>query len=337
MSDSTAIVLSHDYELFFDKSGSLEQCLYKPCDALVAWAAGLRRRMTFFVDATMILKFDEYAGAFREMRQAASDVRRHVESLHKEGHEIALHVHPHWLESRWSGGSWDFSGARYALRQFSQEDIAQLIETSSRCLADLAGAPPAAFRAGGFCVEPFHRLSVALSSSGITIDSSVVPGAFLNDPDRGYDFRDAPDDDWWLFERSPMEPTNGGPFTELPITACRLPAAYYWRRLWQRMRGASADSAFGDGTSRPIGARAVLGRLAGLGRVSELSIDSAKAPHLRNADLGAQRRLWHIMGHPKLLSLASLEQLDRFVLENRIGTFETVSSAVASIAARQSR
>ena len=58
---SPILILSQDYELFFQRSGTIEKCLFEPCDALLKFAVSHGVRFTFFVDAGMLLAMQRNA------------------------------------------------------------------------------------------------------------------------------------------------------------------------------------------------------------------------------------------------------------------------------------
>jgi len=329
------LVLSQDYELFFHRSGTVENCLFAPCDALMQFASIQGLKVTFFVDAGMLLAMERVGSKDRELSGVLSKVQRHIESIAKAGHEIALHIHPHWEDSRSVNGRWEFGGTRYQLQDFADDEVTRIVNDYSACLASLAGKAPTSYRAGGFCIEPFPHLGAVLAENGITIDSSIVPGAILRDADKGFDFGGVPDQGWWSFDSSPLQPVENGRFIEIPITPQKLPLLYYWQRLVRRLTGSTASGSFGDGTSKAIGRAEVLRRLAGLSRVAELSIDDAKASHLMTSrNLKQKRRIWHIMGHPKLASPRALDILARFIHARGIERFQTVSELASLIRSR---
>ena len=331
-SEPRTLILSMDYELFFGRSGTVEKCLFIPCDALVAVARSAGVHGTFFIDAGMILRMEHYAGSDRRLAKMVDQIRKHIAQLASLGHEIALHVHPHWEDSVWREGEWDFSGTRYQLRDFSMKEVSDIFSSYSDCLAELSGQQPTAYRAGGFCIEPFNRALSPLSENGIYIDSSVVPGALLNDDSKGFDFRQAPDADWWFFDKSPNSPKSDGQFLELPITPHRLPATYYWSRLINRMRHAQGSASFGDGQSKNIGRREIIRRLVGLSRVAELSIDDPKAGGVSAHRFSkSPRQLWHLMGHPKLLSPRSIGIFKDFVEQMNFQRRESLTSVASLI------
>ena len=124
-------------------------------------------------------------------------------------------------------------------------------------LGDLADRPVTSYRAGGFCIEPFRRIAPLLAEAGIFIDSSVVPGARLDDSSKGFDFSSASDTAWWRFDDSPLVPVEDGPFVEVAITPLVLPFTHYWGRLVERLKPGPAAASVGDGVSKAIGKREI--------------------------------------------------------------------------------
>lgn len=323
------LILSQDYELFFHKSGTVERCLLEPCEA---WRQFCRRtgvRITFYVDAGMLVRMRAYADSVPSLSRDLDRIRGDIETLARDGHEIGLHVHPHWEDTHWRSGEWRFAHTRYAPERFSTRELRTVFRTYAEALADITGAMPTSYRAGGFCIEPFERVGEALRSVGIFTDSSVVPGASLGDDEKGFDFRAAPRDPFWFFDDNPLFPVSSGRFLEVPISTTRIPFLYYWQRLATRLRGRQPDRVFGDGMSKAIGNLSALRRLAGLERITELSVDVPKVEHL--ASTRAAAGFCHVMGHPKLLSPDSLDRLETFIAARGIGRFETVSSVAGSI------
>jgi hypothetical protein len=334
ISRDTVLVLSQDYELFFHRSGTIERCLFEPCEALLASARRHGFRITFYVDVGMLLRMRALAPQHRHLGAQADRVRRHLETLVREGHELGLHVHPHWDDSRYADGEWSFAGTRYSLREFPPDEAAELVRRYARALAEAGGAAPASYRAGGFCVEPWDRAAGALADCGIDVDSSVVPGAYLDDPEKGFDFRGVPGTAAWRFATSPSVAEPAGGFIEIPITPQKLPFGYYWGRLAERLAGRRRGRPFGDGMAKPIGRAEVLRRLAGASRQAELSVDEPKALTLpKLAASGPPVALWHVMGHPKNLSRRSLELFEQTIRARGITRFETVADAARRIRA----
>ena len=334
--DLPLLVVSQDYELFFLSSGTVEKCLLEPCDLLLDFAAKKSIRVTFFVDAGMLCRMRQLAPSEPRVARQFDRVRTHLEQIVAAGHELGLHVHPHWQDTQYRDGAWQFPATRYQLRDFSDAEIAEIFRTYTNALRELSD-DVTSYRAGGFCIEPFARIRDALAENGLFVDSSIVPGAKLVDEQKGFDFSEAPDTAWWRFSDSPALPDPEGRFTEVAITPLRLPASHYWGRLANRVLGFNRSDALGDGTSKPIGAVEIVRRLAGRGQVSELSIDAPKARHLLSRQVRSQRRqFWQVMGHPKLLGPSSFESLRRFIERNDIRCTMTVGEFAATVDTRES-
>jgi hypothetical protein len=327
------LILSQDYELFFHRSGTVEKCLFEPCDALLRSARKAGYRITFYVDAGMLCRMQDLAPREQRVAREFDLVRRHVEALAQAGHDIGLHVHPHWEETVRSGGGWRFEGTRYQLGQFTNDQAAEIVSRYATTLAEACGVAPTSYRAGGFCIEPFDGISSALLDAGIDVDSSVVPGAHLKNVEKGFDFRRVPSTDWWRFQNSPVVAQQDGKFLEIPVTPLHLPAWYYWRRIMARLSPAAQH--FGDGSAKPVGRKEILRRLAGISRVAEASIDAAKVRELGRAIAGSGHRIWHVMGHPKNISRESLSFFQSVIREKHLDTFASVAGAAQLIRAGQ--
>jgi hypothetical protein len=326
LSENT-LILSQDYELFFHRSGSVENCLLRPSRALAEFARKRDFRITFYVDAGMLVCMRKYAPRFSAVNAMRDQVCSNIESLASEGHEIGLHVHPHWHATRWTDNGWDFSNTRYSPRQFRRREFVEICSAYANELSSVADTALTTYRAGGFCIQPFERIGEALRGLGIQTDSSVVPGMYLNDQDKSFDFRKVPDTPWWFFDDEPTNSVTSGRFLEVPVTSMRLSPFYYWGRAVDRLLKRQPPSVYGDGLSKGMGSISALRRLLALERRVEMSTDGPKALQLNSASrVGTAYRLHHVMGHPKLLSKLSLEQLAQYIDRHQISRFETVAS-----------
>ena len=323
----TRLILSTDYELFFHQSGTVQRCLIDPAERLLDFTARQGMKMTFFVDTGMLKCLDRHAAEHRELARQAETIRAQLRRISAAGHELGLHVHPHWEDTRLSDGAWDFSETRYRLDMFSDDEVVDVLETNFALLQALSDEPVVSYRAGGFCIEPFERIGPTLSRLGVTIDSSVVPGTRLDDPQKGFDASEAPDEPCWRFDEAPRHRVANGAFCEVAITPLTVGRFYFWGRLLNRLGGSRGGEHYGDGVSKAIGRAEVVRRLLGQSRVSELSMDDAKSQLLLNA-LAAEpsRRTWHVMGHPKLLSERSLRRLEEFAAAANVAEGMTVAA-----------
>lgn len=98
--DFPLLVVSQDYELFFQKSGTIQKCLFEPTDLLLDFADELGMKVTFFVDAGMLCRIATLASESPELGRSLADIRAHVHSIASRRHGIGLHVYPHLEEKR---------------------------------------------------------------------------------------------------------------------------------------------------------------------------------------------------------------------------------------------
>ena len=123
---------------------------------------------------------------------------------------------------------------------------------------------------------------------------------------------------------------------EIPITPVVLPVHHYWARAIDRVLGRQPSGVIGDGSSKAIGRKEIIRRLGGAGRVSELSIDVAKATQLLSGAIQRQNPgVWQVMGHPKLLGKSSLDVLKKFIDRKDIRRFDSLSGFARAIRAQR--
>ncbi|WP_295799697.1 polysaccharide deacetylase family protein [uncultured Microbulbifer sp.] len=307
------VLLTFDYELFFGRqTGTPQACMIHACDRLLQVLDAYAAKAVFFVDASYLVRLRDYSGRSVRLERDYADVIDHVRWLESCGHQIQLHVHPHWFDSSYDGHSWNMVTDRYRLTQWSSQEITKLV---SRCAQELNAHlkhKAFVFRAGGWCVQPFSPIARALLSNGITADSSVYHGGQAASATHQFDFRSAPQHASWQFNTDPCQPDRQGAFTELAISSLRVSPFFYWRFALSRLFGAKhRHRSFGDGRAIENGHSHLLHLLTHYSHMA-VSVDGYKSTLLRHAYQQAQRKhLSHFvaMGHPKSLTPCSLENL----------------------------
>lgn len=315
------ILLTLDYELFFGtQTGSTEHSIIKPTEQLMQMAQALGIPLVFFVDVAYLLALK------REMRkspQLARDydaVCKQIQALGHAGHEIQLHIHSHWEDCEWSSGSWQMDTRRYRLHDFPEDDIVRLCKVYSDELRNIAGPEHVfAYRAGGWVVQPFEKISAALAAVNVRIDSSVFPGGTADANEHRFDFRAAPSHGHWRFSNDPTQPDPSGQFLEVPISSTAVPPSFFWRLAWHKKLGGATARQFGDGRAIGPGKSDMLRKLSRASH-SVVSMDGFKSSMLETAHrqyerAGASELV--VIGHPKALSPYSMVKLQRFLTEQR--------------------
>ena len=151
-------LLTLDYELFFGSIvGTPQASIIDASNKLLTVLNEFNAKAVFFVDATYLLRLKEYAGSSSELSCDYDDVVSHIKYLEGEGHQIQLHIHPHWLDSFHDTVTWNIVADRYRLADWSKAEAAQIISDSITELNSHLENKVFAFRAGGWlnaCPRP---------------------------------------------------------------------------------------------------------------------------------------------------------------------------------------
>jgi hypothetical protein len=313
------VYFTFDYELFLGaNTGSVENCLLKPTQALMDIARRHKCQFTFFVDCGYLCKLKKGAATSPALAKDWEFVTQQLRELHQEGHSLQLHIHPHWEDSFYDGQKWVMQTSRYRLHNFSEPEIQGIFKKYHQVLIELTGQRATAYRAGGWCIQPFIKVRSALLQENILIDSTVYRGGYLANGSHYFDFRNAPKSDLWQFDEDPTISTANGVFLEIPMSSLWIGPWHYWRIAFKKFFCRNhSNRIFGDGQAVGSGLEAKL-RLLMWGGVSPTSVDGEKGFTLRKT-LGrllkeGQKQLVAI-GHPKALSPRSLQVMEQFIVE----------------------
>ncbi|RBW47823.1 hypothetical protein DS885_01300 [Psychromonas sp. B3M02] len=313
----TDYLISLDYELFFGKNtGSVEDCMITPTNQLLTVLNKYNSRVCLFVDAGFLVKLKEYAKNYPELQQQYNDIKQQLLSLSKAGHDIQLHIHPHWVDSTYDKNGWNIETRRYRLHDFSDLEIDQIVRTYKAELTSCTLQPIFAYRAGGWCLQPFDRLAKALASNGIWLDSTLFNQGYSSDPTRYFDFTDMPQQAYWTFSTDPLQPDPKGQFLEIPISAFRTSPWFFWKLAFHKKLSSKQFKSFGNGQAMVANKQYYIDRLT-KATFGPVMIDGAKAGQLESALRAHNKQqpnaIFNIMGHPKSLAPYSLTKLDQFL------------------------
>lgn len=314
-------ILGLDYELFFgEKTGSVEHCLIRPIDALLAVLDRYGVKLTLFVDAGFLLRLKHESARHPSLGREYARIARQLSDLKALGHDVQLHIHPHWEDCSFDGGKWRIDTRRYRLQDFSEAEINRIVTAYKAELMEHVGDTVFAYRAGGWCIQPFERIGPALQAAGVWLDSTLYQNGVSRDTLRWFDFSGMPEKSTWRFSIDPLVEDDVGTFVEVPISAVRVMPPFFWQMVVQKKLGGAAHRAFGDGAAMQADGSYYL-RLLLRASSSVASIDGAKAALLARAyrqlpDEGGAR-IFNVIGHPKSLTPYSVRTLDRFLARHR--------------------
>lgn len=319
--------LTFDYELFFgDNYGTYDEVLFLPAYKLIDALEQKSVSATFFADVCSIPASKKY-----DQNSYVEGFQNQIQYMVQHGQDVQLHLHPHWYNSTWSNGRWNFSTKGYRLHEFDLEqrinaiirdgikylnETARLVDTNYDCIA---------YRAGGFSIQPHGKIVKCLYDNGIRIDSSVAPGLYTWSKAHYYDYRHelsdlnwkiSEDMEWW----ENCSKTRG--IIEFPIaTVDKSPVPFFFRRLF---KPDTIKNQLGTkrGTYISIGTQ-TSGKLRQYFKYfterNTISLDAYAAEYLYTQikrfyrKNNCEEKVVSIIGHPKLVNEKYIDNLNKFI------------------------
>lgn len=245
------LVLTLDYELFGDGSGDVFDIMIQPTNDFLDLCDKHNIKSTIFFEVMEYIKINEEWKRGNNMNYSqnpAEAIRKQIISAYNSGHDIQLHIHPHWINAKFENGRW-FPDSRYwKLTKVPEkadsnfplglEDLIGLGKTAIESI--LKPIDPAyqchIFRAGGYCITPSEAIIGSLKKLGFTADSSVIPGAYLDNDYYYYDFRAVSLEFpfWGVDTKVDVPLADSKEFVEVPVFAKTM--SRYKKYDLQRMR-----------------------------------------------------------------------------------------------------
>jgi len=321
------ILLTFDYELFFgSNSGTQENCIINPTNKIIKLLRKHKIKATFFIDSGYLLKLQAFKTEYPKIDKDYKTIISQIETLHKEGHEIQLHIHPHWEDSHYNGQKWIIDTTRYRLHSFSKEEVEDIVYRYKKVLTDIIGDKIFAHRAGGWCIQPFLHIKDALKKHNIWLDTTLFENGKNNSSTHYFNFKKLPPQTSWSFEDDPTKEDKNGFFKEIPISAYRLSPLFFWKLVYFKKFGGAKYKTFGDGIASG-GSNLDKLRMLTQYTHSVVSMDGYKISFLEKAyRLFLKKKEsdnFVVIAHPKSMSEYSLEKLEEFILKNIYRNFTT--------------
>lgn len=303
----TDVCLTFDYEMFFGISGTVGKCMIEPTARILDLLHEARTAAVFFVDSSFLLflkRNKNFSGTFDE-------IERQIRRMIDDGHRVEFHLHPHWIDALPGNVPSTFLFPDYSHYKIGDLSDAQLVDHFYDALdvlisivrkSDMSYAL-CAFRAGGFCIEPFSRIRDLLISADIRIDSSVACGVKLKSSGHVVDFSSCTNDTVYRFEESPLRPANEGRFIEIPITTRTIAVS---EKIINKLdKTINKYPVYGDGSGMPLS----IG-LADKFSPGKLMVSFDNSQHCAGYIRKAKKEFIGIISHPKSISERSLHEME---------------------------
>jgi len=135
------IYITLDYELFFaEHSGSVEKSIIEPTEKLLESVEKCMVKFCFFVDAGYLVRLKKYKDNFPQLQKDYDLITTQIKMLHDNGHDIQLHIHPHWEDTTYADNQWHMDTTRYRIHKFSLQETEEIVREYKKALTDIVGA-----------------------------------------------------------------------------------------------------------------------------------------------------------------------------------------------------
>lgn len=214
-----------DYEIFGNGTGALNELVYEPARRLKQLFEDHSARFVAFVEVAEFERIDAFG-----TDAAIELVKKQISDFHRDGFEIALHLHPQWSNARYEKGQWILDLSEYNLCSLPKTRIAEIVDVSLNYLRHVIDQPaftPLSFRAGNWLFQPTNTAASVLGERGIKIDSSVFKGGLQRK--HGLDYRPALKNGYfWPFSSDANRLDGEGSWIEVPVYSQMVP---FWKMV----------------------------------------------------------------------------------------------------------
>lgn len=315
------ILLTFDVEVFFGlDSGTFQGCVVENTCEILEVLLETESKGLFFIDATHIW----FANA-NDQKQVLDGYMNIIKKILADGHDIGLHLHPHWLDAIAVDDHYTFKNLNnYSCGQFAMHQSLKLTEISKFFLAFVSAADPAykvkSFRAGGYCTQPNSLLLSMLKKLNIFVDLSVVPKMKTARIPFNFDYTSVSGSSPYRFSSDVCVQDLSGEFLEIPAYTYRLSSLRrIYEKLARKVTPGYALFHFGQGLAF---AGSLFDRLKPVHKV--LTSDDCSLQQFDYAISRSSEKFYTVVNHPKLLSKQARSNLEKVCLKHRTISIDQV-------------
>lgn len=225
-------LLTLDYELYGNGSGDVFKHIVEPTDKILRVADSYNAKITIFFEVIEYWKLKEEwdkGNAMGYDRNPVEAMEWQIIRAYKNGHDIQLHLHPQWVNAKWTNDGWNVDLSQWRLGGYGgsgENSLLQLLQRGKETLETIINDDNYVchtLRTGGYNVQPSQELVVAMKQVGLKIDTSIVPGARETGSLSKYDYRNIRQDKgFWYCGDSLENESIKKDLIELPIVAFNI-------------------------------------------------------------------------------------------------------------------
>lgn len=197
------LFLTFDHELpLGGLNTTYQKALFDPTQKVMDIADKYNVKVTLFTDILCAYKYQEW-----DYTHFYTPYKNQLEYAVKTGHDVQLHIHPHWLTSKYDGTIFHPS-TDFALSDFKNDTqfggIPGIVKLSIHQLNDICLPTDSdykciAYRAGGYNIHPeTEEIFKSLFDNGIRYDSSMAKGYYFKSGISEINFNNLPHFPNWI-------------------------------------------------------------------------------------------------------------------------------------------
>jgi len=320
------ILLAFDHEIPLGGINSTyDDAIFNPTDRIIESANKHGFKINLFTDILC-------ASAFKK-NKINEFYSKYTLQLHKAlltGHDVQLHIHPHWVDTQFDNESFKPS-VSFRLADFANKpypyNIEGIIETAIEelkfvCLKAKPDYICNSYRAGGYNLSPeTERILTSLYKNGIRIDSSIVKGFYYKSALTEINFKNFHFEGNWKIPLSgPIEDISKEGLFEVPIAS--KPAGmmtnikHLYFKILYRKHGYSSGKPIHSGNVKKIDKLKFLFSTRPLG-FDIISLKPKDLVNILSCYINSQKYTEDIIvstvSHPKNMGQYSVQLMEEFV------------------------
>jgi hypothetical protein len=172
------VIFTVDYEIHGNGDGCPQALMVEPTSRLLDLLEKHGARLTIMADVAEILKFREYRDQFGRDDYHYEAIVAQLKDAIRRGHDVQLHLHCSYFNSRFEGGKWTQDWSEYNIAGLGEQRLNEVVRIGKGFLEEeLRPIDPNyrcnVFRAANWAVSPSRNVVRALVNNGFQIDTSV--------------------------------------------------------------------------------------------------------------------------------------------------------------------